>query len=164
MNLRLINSFCFFLLIVCPLTASAACPPGGKTEVVEGTGTMQIVLLGAHFSQIHICNNIDKNKCIYDSCNTATKVEQYHISKINQKPQCQPVGQLARQCVDHEIVSAIPTGNGCAVEWEFTVCAYSPFQQGILNDKSLGIKKKPATRQRGPRSRSERGPRSRSGR
>ena len=32
---RLINLFCFFLLIVCPLTASAACPSDDSAEVIS---------------------------------------------------------------------------------------------------------------------------------
>ena len=60
---------------------------------------------------------------------------------IDELPQCQPVGQLARQCWEKKVVSAFPSGNTCAIEWEFTVCAYSPFEQGILTEGALGINK-----------------------
>ena len=43
MNLRLINSFCFFLLLVCPLTASAACPPCGSAELISEVNTHKFV-------------------------------------------------------------------------------------------------------------------------
>ena len=154
MNLRLISSFCFFLLIVCPLTASAACPPGGDTEVVEGTGTHQHVISDLSIST---CNKINAHT---NAVSTYPTHEVFQIKgladqtdMINTTPQCQPVGELPRQCVDHQIVSAFPIGTGCAVEWEFTVCAYTPIadMQGINDD--IAVPKKPATRQRGPRSR-----------
>ena len=155
MNLRLISSFCFFLLIVCPLTASAACPPGGDTEIIESTASY--TLTNPEFS-ISICNKIDQQKTLNVSglpgkYSSSFKSGAIHINIINEKPQCQPVGELPRQCVDHEIVSAFPIGNGCAIEWEFTVCAYTPIadMQGINDD--IAVPKKPATRQRGPRSR-----------
>ena len=156
MNLRLINSFLFFSVICLPLTASAACPPGGSAEIISKVNTIVIETPYAFPFSKKSCNWVNEGTISSQKFGQVEKWEEktsQAIDEINELPQCQPAGQLERECVDHEALSAFVVASGCAITWEYTVCAYSPFEQGILNDKSLGIKKKPATRQRGPRSR-----------
>lgn len=159
MNLRLIISFCFFLLIVGPLTASAACPPGGTAvEIISKVNTHTYEWVwseGKTPAELKAYKNICANFMgkVQDYVgNIQEIVTDMASSEINELPQCQPVGQLARECVDHEAVSTFLIAGGCAVNYEYTVCAYSPFKQGILGD-DIGVQKKPAKRQRGPRSR-----------
>ena len=62
-------------------------------------------------------------------------------NKINNRPECKPYGQLPRECVDHKVLEVFPVaqssskshdGPACGVNWQYTVCAYSPFKKGIM--------------------------------
>ena len=88
------------------------------------------------------------NNCTMDFYHTkaAMKALQEAETQIFNLPQCKPVGQLARTCTDLKIESTFPIAGGCSINYEFTVCAYSPFKKGILNNKSLGIQKRPRAR------------------
>ena len=159
MNLRLIIPFCFFLLLVCPSIAAAECQPRGTAvEIISKVNTHTYEWIYKPLGGINtFCANLIEAK------DAATKefITGIAISEINELPQCQPEGQLARECVGHEAVSAnylppgkstihnygvLVTGN-CEVIFEYTVCTYMP-TLGKASEPQL-----PKARQRGPRSR-----------
>ena len=141
---KLTISLTYLFLIVCPLNALAECPSRGTaTEII---------------SKVHIFTykwkvGADPTplKTIHDYCgfgNGPTGSLEFTdvTSVINKLPQCQPIGDLHRECVDHKVESTFPIADGCVVKYEYTACAYSPFKNGILNQKSLGIQKRPRAR------------------
>ena len=153
---KLINSLCLFLLLACPLMASAACPPGGNAEVISEVSsyayTWDMSTTGHHNNEkIKVCGRLggSHGKAAFGkvvNTKAAMKALQEAETQIFNLPQCKPVGQLARTCTDLKIESTFPIAGGCSINYEFTVCAYSPFKKGILNNKSLGIQKRPRAR------------------
>ena len=67
------------------------------------------------------------------------EVEEAAHTEIHARPECQPAGPISRECVDLKIVAAFPIANsGCAITFEYTVCAYSP---GVmLKEGALGAR------------------------
>ena len=133
MNLRLIIPFCFFLLIVCPLTASAACPSDDSAEVISKVHNYTYEWTW----QANKPNPLYEKACVPPQgidplFVDATKENSMPFidgkAEINELPQCQPVGELPRECVDHEVISTThilhPSANyihiiGCAMNFFF---------------------------------------------
>ena len=183
--IRWIKTLSLFFLFVNPLTAAAACQSGGSAKVLSAVHTTTLEFFKTankppitDTNYISRCTKIDSYaKKGWYKWNSKYKPADYALfsqgkKKINAMPQCKPYGQLPRECVDHEVLEVFPMaessdenhdGPACGVNWQYTVCAYSPFKKGIMpkkerveRDPKKGISGKKRPEERAPRRRLER--------
>ena len=145
----LIKTLCLGVLFFNPLIAAAECPSGGSAKVISKVHTTTREYRGSNTDKID--ENYITQCASWDSkAKEGTILASSHIfwlgrHGINKKPECKPYGQLARKCVDHKVLEVFPVaesasphhdGPACGVNWQYTVCAYSPFKKGIMGKKT----------------------------
>ena len=174
--LRWIKTLSLFFLFVNPLTAAAACQSGGSAKVISKVHTVTLEFKGTAFG-MNDSNYIQKcamwdSQAKKGSLNKSGGLFYFGKNQINNRPVCKPYGQLPRECVDHKVLEVFPVaqssskshdGPACGVNWQYTVCAYSPFKKGIMpkkerveRDPKKGISGKKRPEERAPRRRLER--------